>query len=149
MGHPMKKMRPAVGKRALLYLAALVWICVGIMLLGFVAVWIGDLDRYDAFLRVGSGCVLALIVHHFGFLRVVDKNLDRILPMEGKRCLFSFMSWKSYLVVALMASLGAALRHSSVPKPILSVVYTAIGMALVLSSIRYLRVVWRTSGDKL
>ena len=84
--------------------------------------------------------LLPWLSHHFGFLRVVDKNLARILPMEGKRCLFSFMSWKSYLVVALMASMGMLLRHSPIPKHLLSVVYLAIGLALVLSSMRYLKV---------
>jgi len=145
VGDRIDKMRPAVGKRALLYLAALMWICVGTMLLGFAYGWLHRLDLHDALIRAGIGVVIALMIHHFGFLKVVDKNLARILPMEGKRCLFSFMTWKSYLVVAVMASMGMALRHSPIPKPYLSVIYTAIGLALILSSLRYLRVVRRTS----
>ncbi len=144
MGDRMSKMRPAVGKRALLYLAALMWVCVGAMLLGFAFTWLRRLDLQEALIRAGVGAAIALVVHHFGFLRVVDKNLARILPMEGKRCLFSFMSWKSYLTVALMASMGMVLRHSPIPKHFLSIVYTAIGLALILSSIRYFKVVWRT-----
>jgi hypothetical protein len=145
----MKKIRPAVGKRVLLYLAALMWICVGGMLLGFAYTWLCPLALHEALVRVGTGAAIALVIHHFGFLRVVDRNLARIMPMEGKRCLFSFMSWKSYLVVASMAAMGMALRHSSVPKPLLSVVYTAIGLALVLSSFRYLRVVRRASDGQV
>jgi Zn-dependent protease len=140
MGGPIHKIKPAVEKRVLLYLAALMWICAGTMLMGFAWVWLHDFGLADALPRAGAGIVIALIIHHFGFLRVVDKNLARILPMEGKRCLFSFMAWESYLIVALMALMGVALRHSPIPKGLLAVVYTSIGLALVLSSIRYLRV---------
>jgi hypothetical protein len=60
--------------------------------------------------------------------------------MEGKRCIFAFISWKSYLLVVLMALLGVLLRHSSLPRQYLAIIYIGIGLALVLSSIRYLRV---------
>ena len=85
------------------------------------------------------GFVGSLIIHHFGFLRIVNRNLDRIVPMEGKRCVFSFMPWKSYALVAVMIILGVLLRHSPIPKLYLAVLYIAIGTALILSSVRYLR----------
>ena len=85
------------------------------------------------------GFTCALAIHHFGFLRIVDKNLARILPMQGKRCVFSFMPWKSYLMILIMMTLGITLRHSALPKPYLAVLYIAIGTALFLSSIRYFR----------
>lgn len=135
------KIKPAVEKGVLLYLAAAMWILAGGMLLGFAAAWLRHLDAGALLVRVAAGIVAALIIHHFGFLRVVDKNLARILPMDGKRCLFSFMNWKSYLLVAVMALMGAVLRYSPIPKHLLAVPYAAIGLALLLSSIRYLRVV--------
>jgi hypothetical protein len=134
----INRMKPAVGKSALLFMAAFVWIAAGVMLLSFAYSWLHRLATHG-FLFAGIGVVLALVIHHFGFLRIVDKNLARILPMAGKHCLFSFMTWKSYILVAVMASMGVALRHSPVPKSYLAVVYIAIGMALVLSSLRYLR----------
>ncbi|RPJ79189.1 MAG: hypothetical protein EHJ94_08405 [Deltaproteobacteria bacterium] len=72
----------------------------------------------------------------------MDKNLGRILPMQGKKCIFSFMTWKSYVMVAVMFAMGVRLRHSSIPKPYLSFIYISIGMALILSSLRYLRVLF-------
>jgi hypothetical protein len=60
--------------------------------------------------------------------------------MEGKKCVFSFLTWRSYIIVAVMIALGSLLRHSPIPKPYLSILYTGIGLALVLSSVRYLRV---------
>jgi thiol:disulfide interchange protein len=49
------------------------------------------------------------------------------------------MSWKSYLLVFVMIAMGYFLRQSSLPKLYLSVLYTAIGTALFLSSMHYLR----------
>jgi hypothetical protein len=92
-----------------------------------------------AILACSVGFVCSLGIHHFGFLRIVDRNLDRILPMEGRRCIFSFMPWKSYLLILIMIAFGVLLRHSPIPKIYLSVLYVAIGTALILSSLRYLR----------
>jgi hypothetical protein len=60
--------------------------------------------------------------------------------MEGKKCVFSFMSWKSYILVAVMVTMGVMLRHSPIPKTYLSVLYIGIGLSLILSSVRYMRV---------
>jgi hypothetical protein len=133
-------MTPAVDKRVLLFLAGTMWILVGIYLLRLAWGWLFSPVVNSAFIYVVAGVIAALMVHHFGFLRVVDRNLGRILPMEGKRCVFSFMSWKSYVLVATMIAIGTALRHSAIPKPWLSVVYITIGLSLCLSSIRYLRI---------
>jgi hypothetical protein len=70
----------------------------------------------------------------------VDKNLDRLLPMQGKKCVFAFITWKSYIIIAVMIALGIFLRHAPIPKPYLAVLYIGIGLALILSSIRYLRI---------
>jgi hypothetical protein len=81
-----------------------------------------------------------LLVHHFGFLKIVDKNIERILPMVDKKCLFSFITWKSYIIIMVMVALGTFLRHSAIPHRFLAILYTGIGLALILSSLRYLRV---------
>jgi hypothetical protein len=138
-----EKFKPAVEKPVLLFMAGALWIAVGAMLLSFAYHWTHFSWEDSSFLRVCAGVVLALVIHHFGFLRIVDKNLDRILPMKGKRCLFSFMTWKSYATVAVMAGTGIFLRHSSIPKSYLAILYTGIGLALILSSVRYLRILFR------
>jgi hypothetical protein len=143
----LQRFKPAVSRRMLLLFAGLVWIGVGAMLLTLAIGWLRAGHPLHPYLLGGLGTFAALCIHHFGFLRVVDKNLDRILPMQGKRCAFAFMSWKSYLMVALMMTMGVALRHSPIPKPVLAVLYIGIGLALVLSSVRYLRVML-TSPDR-
>lgn len=134
------RFKPGVDRSILLLLAGFLWICVGSMLLAFSCFWLHGPSTGGLLRFTGAGVLLALLIHHFGFLRVVDKNLGRILPMEGKRCLFSFMSWQSYLIVPVMVLMGVLLRHAPIPKPYLSILYTGIGLALIFSSVRYLRV---------
>ena len=131
--------KPGVSKSILLFIAGIVWIMVGIMLNRLAYSWLSAERLYYALLASMIGFVCSLFIHHFGFLRIVDRNLDRILPMEGSRCVFSFMPWKSYLLIMIMIIIGLLLRHSSIPKLYLSVLYIGIGTALILSSIRYLR----------
>ncbi len=133
-------LKPAVTKSVLLLLAGLVWLCVGTMLLAFAYAWLSDAPRTIAFMFSGFGIVLALLVHHFGFLKIVDKNIERILPMVEKKCLFSFITWKSYMIILVMVALGTLLRHSAIPHQDLAILYTGIGLALILSSLRYIRV---------
>ncbi|MFZ7128528.1 MAG: hypothetical protein ACOWWM_20430 [Desulfobacterales bacterium] len=126
-------------KTALVFLAGLIWAAVGLMLDGMAYSWLKEETPSEAALCAGAGLVLALVIHHFGFLRIVDRNLRRIQPMEGRRCLFSFIPWKSYLLIPIMIALGFLLRQSGLPRPALAVLYSGIGTALLLSGIRYVR----------
>ena len=135
----IEKWKPGVPKSALLLISGMLWIMVGVMLNGFVYSWLRTERRDYALLAAVIGFVCSFGIHHFGFLRLVDRNLDRILPMEGRRCIFSFMPWKSYIVIIIMIVIGFLLRHSPIPKLYLAVPYTGIGTALILSSVRYLR----------
>jgi len=145
-GNSEEKMRkkdifkPAVTKSVLLFLAGFVWLCVGTMLLVLAYSWLSDAPKTISFPFFGLGVVMALFAHHFGFLKIVDKNIERILPIFEKKCLFSFITWKSYIVIIVMVAMGTLLRHSAIPQQYLAILYTGIGLALILSSLRYLRV---------
>lgn len=140
-------LKPAVNKRYLVILSGSVWIGVGIMLNSFAVNWLIDYTKPGALIFAAGGFVLSLVIHHFGFLRIVDKNLGRISKMQGKRCAFSFMTWKSYILVAVMVTMGILLRHSRIPRQYLSVIYIGIGLALILSSVRYFRNFLHYSGN--
>ena len=131
--------KPGVPKNTLLLIAGMMWIGIGIMLDSFSYSWLRLETQAHVLFVVAIGFICALVIHHFGFLRIVDRNLARILPMKGKRCVFSFMPWKSYILIAVMVVIGVLLRHSPIPKLYLAVLYIGIGTALVLSSVRYLR----------
>jgi len=144
----LKFLKPSVDKKILILLAGFTWIAVGAMLLFRAYKLILLSPLYPTFILSTIGGSLAIIIHHFGFLKIVDKNLDRIIPMSGKRCVFSFIPWKSYLIIILMITMGFFLRLSAIPKIYLIVVYIAIGLSLILSSIRYLRVFLRETFKK-
>ena len=139
--------KPAVPKHWLLLIAGLLWFGIGCMMNGFAWSWLKTETTGKASMLLAMGFACALVIHHFGFLRIADKNLARILPMEGKRCVFSFMPWKSYILITIMIVMGAILRHSALPKPYLAALYSAIGTALILSSIRYFRYLIQTPKD--
>jgi hypothetical protein len=137
------RLNPAVPVSLLLFLAGAVWIMVGTMLVYLAYTWLSAAEGINRLFFIVPGILLGLMVHHFGFLKIVDKNLDRLLSMKGKHCLFAFFPWRSYLIVAVMITMGSILRHSDIPKQYLAILYTGIGLALALSSVRYLRVFWR------
>ena len=132
-------LKPAVTKSVLLFLAGFGWLCVGTMLLVFAYSWLSEAPRTISLMFIGFGVVVALLVHHFGFLKLVDKNIERILSMVEKKCIFSFITWKSYMIIMVMVTMGTLLRHSAVPHQYLAILYTGIGLALILSSLRYIR----------
>jgi hypothetical protein len=144
----MERWKPGINKAWLLFIAGLLWICAGSMLDILSYIWLRNETPHRAIISAAIGFALALLIHHFGFLRVVDKNLNRILPMEGKRCAFSFISWKSYFLISVMMLMGYCLRHSPLPKLYLAVLYSAIGTALILSSFRYLRYLRKLSKSR-
>ena len=135
----LKRFTPSVDKKILVLLAGIMWCGVGIMLISFAVSWLSVCTVREQVLFYSIGFLAAMPIHHFGFLRIADKNLNRLLPLTEKRCLFSFMTWRSYLIVLVMVSMGIALRHSAIPKRYLSVLYNGIGLALFLSGIRYFR----------
>jgi hypothetical protein len=148
MDSRLQRIKPAVGKHVLVLLSGILWIAVGVMLLRFAYHWLMQKGGNGAMVLAAVGFAASLVIHHFGFLRVVDKNLGRILPMRGKTCVFAFQSWKSYLLILVMVGMGIGLRHSPIPKPYLAILYIGIGMALILSSVRYLRVFLKEFGSR-
>lgn len=109
------------------------------MLVTIAIIWLrNSSSEYVVWYAIG-GVLAGLLVHYFGFLRIVDKNLGRIRKIDGKYCAFGFMPFKSYLLIALMMTMGILLKHSDLPREYLSVLYLGIGVALILSSTRYFR----------
>src|ERR1035437_4225082 len=135
----LKRFTPVVDKKILIILPGIMWCGVGVMLVSFAVSWLSPNPWKEQFFYFLAGFIAAMPIHHFGFLKIVDKNLKRLLPLTEKRCVFSFMTLKSYLTVLVMVAMGIALRHSSFPKRYLSVLYNGIGLALFLSGIRYFR----------
>jgi hypothetical protein len=126
-------------KKYLVMVAGLMWCGVGVMLMAFAETWLSRYTGKYVYLFYLAGFLTAMPIHHFGFLKLADKNIGRLLEISEKRSIFSFITIKSYLTIIFMIALGITLRHSSIPKQYLSVVYNGIGLGLFLSGIRYIR----------
>ncbi|HQG77149.1 MAG TPA: hypothetical protein PLS58_06645 [Bacteroidales bacterium] len=131
-------LKPSVPRKVLMLIAGAMWCGVGLMLSLMAYRWLSDYEGRTLLFAI-PGLTAAMIIHHFGFLKIVDKNLDRISRLPDQSCAFAFISWKSYLIIVIMVSMGIGLRHSSIPKPYLSIIYLGIGVALFLSGTRYFR----------
>jgi len=130
---------PHVTGNFLILLAGYTWVAVGLMLIYRGCSWLATAPEANWLLPAGSGVFAGLLIHHFGFLKIVNRNLARINQLGEKAPVTSFIPLKSYLITAAMIVAGTLLRHSDIPKYYLTVLYCAIGSALILSSIRYLR----------
>lgn len=133
------RFKPAADRKVLIFIAGFLWLCTGIMLISLAVHWLSRSGIREESFFLSAGFLAAMPIHHFGFRKIVNKNLRRLLPMTDKKCIFSFMPWKSYLIIPIMATMGYAIRHSGIPKQYISIVYAGIGLALFLSGIRYLR----------
>ncbi|MCI0523007.1 MAG: hypothetical protein L0Y37_05050 [Bacteroidales bacterium] len=133
----IKKYNPAVKKEYLLLPAGLVWMGVGLMLCYMAFRWLQSATH--PVVLAAAGIVAGTLISLFGFRKIARHNIERIEALPGNRCFFSFMTVKSYLLVLVMMSFGIALRHSSLPKEFLAVIYISIGFALALSSISYFK----------
>jgi hypothetical protein len=91
-------------------------------------------------LLVAAGLLLGMFITRIGFSQIVEKNIKRIRKLPEWPCLFAFQAWKSYLLIAVMISMGIFLRQSHfVPRYLLAVGYLGMGSALLWGSFRYLR----------
>jgi len=135
--------KPGVSIRTHLLLGALIWTVVGFFLLtnGFVLVLRESHLWYGVF-----GLVLGTFKAFLILDRVARKNIKRIKEFEDKVCFGSVYSLKTWFLVAAMIGLGRFLRTTHIlPGEIVGLIYSAVGIALLLSS-RLMWIEWmRTS----
>jgi hypothetical protein len=139
----ISKFDPAVDKRILVAVSGTIWTAVGILLCTRAVNWLSDAANQKALWPGIAGVLLALVIHHFGFVKLANKNINRIMAKKGKVCIFGFQPWKSYFIILIMISMGIILRQSSIPKTYLSIIYMGFGGAMLLSSIRYHRIFFK------
>ena len=138
-----EEFKPAVDRSILVLIAGLVWAMVGLMLSRLAILW---WERYTGsflVLFVIIGMILGIVKGYYVFSRIVKKNIDRIARMEGNGFILAFIPWKTYLLIAGMMILGITLRHSTLPKQYLAILYLGVGLAMILSSLQYFRNVVR------
>lgn len=133
------KYNPAVSKHWHIALAGITWAGVGVLLCRYSYGWLSAVPHERAIVFAVIGLAIALVVYRFGMSRIARKNLNRLKGIQNKKCLFGFLTWKSYANIALMVTVGITLRHSAVAKDYLSLVYTSMGGSLLIGSVQYYR----------
>jgi hypothetical protein len=144
----LRSFKPGVSKTWLIAIAGSVWSLVGLMLCRLAYRWLAVV-RWKWVIPLDLFCIiLAWIAYRWCFYRIARKNITRLSLLTEKTCIFAFQRWESYILVALMISLGIALRNLPIPRPYLAVLYTMIGGALFLASLQYYRCLWQIVEQK-
>ena len=121
------------------------WSGVGLMLISLAIKWLGDLHPPYPALIILAGVVPGFLVSIFGFARIVRKNIQRVEAMDAKASIFAFQVWHSYILIVIMMSAGAFVRHSGlIPMILKTPGYFTIGTALSFSSLKYYTAFFRS-----
>lgn len=141
MNNLLETYKPAIPKRYLMFVAAIVWFFAGGMLLykGFSYV---DYSQSFLIFKLIISVVLGLLFFMLLFSKIAAKHVSRILNIKHEKpCLFSFFNWKSYFMMGSMITLGILLRvFKIVPIELLSFFYLVMGIPLLLSAFRFFSV---------
>ena len=133
--------KPAVGRKWLLILSGLMWSGVGILLNSFAICWLQLNKGWAPLVSVTFGILLGVAIAFLGFRKIAADNIQRILNLPAKSCIFAFQKWQNYILIIVMMTMGILLRHTSIiPKLYLASIYMGIGSALFIASINYYRV---------
>jgi hypothetical protein len=131
------KFDPVVPKSWLLVAAGIMWLGVSLLLVDYAYTWLLGVPRSAEIISGTLGLVGGLAAYRYGFSHLALKNSRRIRELSEKVCFFAFQNWKGYLVIVFMMALGITLRHSSIPREYLIVIYATVGLGLFLSSFHY------------
>ena len=133
----LSRFNPAVPRRWLFALGGFVWTAVGIVLSIRAIVWMSQFSFDRIFLVECLGVFIAVSGYSYGFSKIVEKNVKRIHGLPPRVCLFAFTAWRGYFMIIIMVCLGLTLRNSDIPKYYLSVPYTAMGVILLIGSLKF------------
>lgn len=132
--------KPRASSRRQLFLAATLWSVVGCVLFFFGCRWIFQgVGRISATALIFFALVLGLLKGLFILDGTARQVTARILERGEDRCLGGFLSWKSWLLIAIMSIAGRFLRGGILPTAAAGTLYAAIGTGLFFSS----RIAWR------
>lgn len=129
------RFKPVASVGTNLLVAALMWSFIGLYLMVRGYLLHPNLPVVFLALGVGLGTLKAFWVIE----RAARKNIVRIVARPDGMCLGGVYSWGMWGMVICMMLGGRLLRNSSVPPLVVSVIYIAVGWALLLSS----RLIWQ------
>ena len=136
-------MKYGVNRQILLIIAGTVWIIAGgnILRIGIVT-WMNN--SHDWMFKIGEATIVFLLFFVLIFKRLYYKHTRRIeQKKETRKCPFSFFDVKSWIIMIFMISLGITIRSFHLlPESFISVFYTGLSIALILTGILFIRYWW-------
>ena len=137
-------MKYGVNRQFLLITAGIVWIIAGtnILRIGIVT-WMNSTQ--DWMFKIGEATVVFLLFFVFIFRKLYYKQTRRIEEKkEDKNCPFSFLDVKSWIMMVFMIALGITIRSLHLlPDSFISVFYTGLSIALILTGILFICYWWQ------
>jgi hypothetical protein len=101
----------------------------------------------DLLILLLPALLLGILKSHFILDKTACKSINRILLLKDGTCLGAVYSKQTWLLVVAMMIMGALLRQSQFPRPLLGVLYITVGWALLWSSRNGWKA-WLTTNDK-
>jgi hypothetical protein len=124
-----------VPPKMLMLVAAIVWLAAGA---GVTSVGIAaSPSPWTIFM--GIACLIVYLLFLIMFLMISRKHIRRIRDYTDEFVsIFQFFDARSYIIMAVMIGLGAAVRLSElVPGFIIAFFYSGLGLALITSGVYY------------
>jgi hypothetical protein len=126
--------KPAARVRTHLLAAALLWTIVGFGLAAVGLVWCFTLRPPWSFGLAVAGLAVGTLKGFYIIRRIARGNSARLIARGDGHCLGGFLSAKTWLLVLAMMASGILLRQSPIPRPVLGVIYAAVGTGLLIGS---------------
>jgi len=135
-----ENLKPRASSRFQLLLAGAMWSVVGAGLLTFGTIWIrSGSSPPRALLLLLAGVGLGVLKSRLLLDKTARKITVRIAERGEGRCAGSFLSFRSWALVAVMILAGRFLRGGALPAAAIGILYAAVGTGLLFSS----RVAWQ------
>jgi len=136
--------KPVASSRMQLWLAGAMWSSVGVGLFLVGTYWLLKNGEAKGFILLVVAAGLGLGKASLVLDRTTLQNIDRVKSRGEDRCFGGFLSPRVWILVIGMMLLGRILRTIGLPKPILGLIYGAVGIGLLFSS----RLIWRAWKDQ-
>jgi hypothetical protein len=136
--HWPAKYKPAASAKTHLLLAAAAWSLVGSVLIAVAIYWAHAGDQFASYMVLPI--LLGLVKSHYVLDKAARRAIARIIERGDGKCIGGFFSYKSWLLVGVMAGAGRLLRSGIISKLIVAFIYAAVGSALLYSS----RLFWKS-----
>ena len=131
--------KPSASSRVQLWLAAAMWSFVGTGLFSVGGYWLLTPAEVKGWIIMLVAVVLGTGKSLLVLDRTANRNVDRIKLRGEGRCVGGFLSPQIWVLVLGMMLLGRLLRTIGLPRPLLGLIYAAVGTGLLFSS----RIIWR------